>query len=141
MSFADSRQRDLEFQVGNMVFLKVASIKGVLRFGCKGKLSPRFIGPFEILERIGPVAYRLALPPSLSTIHNVFHVSVLRKYLANPTHVIDYETLDMAEDLSYEEKPVGILAHKIKTSHLGNCICQGVVEKPINRGGHIGMRE
>ena len=92
-SYVDTR-RNLEFEVGDKVFLKVAPMKGVLRFGRKSKLSPRFIGPFEILERIGPVAYRLALPPSLSMVHNMFHVSVLRKYMANPTHVIEYEPLE-----------------------------------------------
>ncbi|KAL0549347.1 hypothetical protein IC582_013828 [Cucumis melo] len=73
-SYADVRRKDLEFEVGDKVFLKVAPMRGVLRFERRGKLSPRFVGPFEILERIGPVAYRLALPPSLSTVHDVFHV-------------------------------------------------------------------
>lgn len=71
-SYANSRRRNLEFEVGDMVFLKVALMKGVLRFRRKGKLSPRFIETFEILERIGPVAYMLALPPSLSTVHKYF---------------------------------------------------------------------
>ncbi|XP_023522445.1 uncharacterized protein LOC111786376 [Cucurbita pepo subsp. pepo] len=118
--YANSRRRSLEFKVGDKVFLKVAPMKGVLRFGRKGKLSPRFIGPFEILERIRPVAYRLALPPSLSTVHNVFHVSVLRKYMANPTHVIEYEALEVAEDLSYEEKPLEILDRKVRTLRTRN---------------------
>ncbi|KAL0539433.1 hypothetical protein IC582_023645 [Cucumis melo] len=87
-SYADVRCKDLEFYVGDMVFLKVAPMKGVLRFEKKGKLSPRFVGPFEILERIGPVAYYLAFPPSFSTVHDVFHVSMLRKYIADPTHVV-----------------------------------------------------
>ncbi|TYK23882.1 pol protein [Cucumis melo var. makuwa] len=78
-SYADVRRKDLEFEVEDKVFLKVAPMRGVLRFERRGKLSPRFVGPFEILERIGPVAYRLALPPSLSTVHDVFHVSMLRK--------------------------------------------------------------
>ena len=78
-------------------------------------MSPRFIETFEIFERIRPVAYRLALPPSLSTVHNVFHVSVLRMYMANLTHVIDYEPLEVVEDLSYEEKRLEILARKVKT--------------------------
>ncbi|KAL0556245.1 hypothetical protein IC582_004756 [Cucumis melo] len=78
-SYADVRRKDLKFEVGDKVFLKVAPMKGVLRFEMRGKLSPRFVRPFEILERIGPVAYRLALPPSLSTVHDVFHVSMLRK--------------------------------------------------------------
>ena len=121
-SYADSRRRSLEFEVGDKVFLKVAPMKGVLRFGRKGKLSPRFIGPFEIFERIGPVAYRLALPPSLSTVHNVFHVSVLHKYMANPTHVIEYEALEVAEDLSYEEKPLEILDRKVRTLRTRNIV-------------------
>ena len=90
-SYADIRKKPLEFAVGEKVFLKVGPMKGVMRFGKKGKLSPRFIGPFEILERVGDVAYRLALPPSISGVHNVFHVSMLRKYIANPTHVLSYD--------------------------------------------------
>ncbi|TYJ97414.1 pol protein [Cucumis melo var. makuwa] len=113
-SYADGRRKDLEFEVGDMVFLKVAPMKGVLRFKKKGKLSPRFVGPFEILERIGLVAYRLALPPSLSTVHDVFHVSMLRKYVADPTHVVDFEPLQISENLSYEEQPVEILAREVK---------------------------
>ena len=73
-------------------------------------MSPRFIGPFEILDWIGVVAYRLALPPSLSAIHNVFHVSMLRKYLTDPSHVSDYEPVVLDANLSYEEAPVEILA-------------------------------
>ncbi|KAA0066515.1 pol protein [Cucumis melo var. makuwa] len=80
----------------------------------RGKLSPRFVGPFEILERIGPVAYRLALPPSLSTVHDVFHVSMLRKYVPDPSHVVDYEPLEIDENLSYIEQPVEVLAREVK---------------------------
>ncbi|KAA0045470.1 ty3-gypsy retrotransposon protein [Cucumis melo var. makuwa] len=94
-SYADVRCKDLEFDVGDMVFFKIAPVKGVLRFEKKGKLSPRFVGPFEILERIGPVAYRLTLPPSFSAVHDVFHVSILRKYVADPTHVVDFEPLQI----------------------------------------------
>ncbi|KAL0549679.1 hypothetical protein IC582_014166 [Cucumis melo] len=97
-SYADVRRKDLEFEIGDKVFLKVAPMKGVLRFERRGKLSPRFVGPFEILERIGPVAYRLALPPSLSTVHDVFHVSMLRKYVPDPSHVVDYEPLEIDEN-------------------------------------------
>ncbi|KAL0544107.1 hypothetical protein IC582_019218 [Cucumis melo] len=116
-SYADKRRKDLEFEVGDMVFLKVALMKGVLRFEKKGKLSPRFVGPFEILERIDPVAYRLALPPSFSAVHDVFHVSMLRKYVADPTHVVDFEPLQINEDLSYEERLVEILAREVKMLH------------------------
>ncbi|KAL0562098.1 hypothetical protein IC582_002548 [Cucumis melo] len=114
-SYADVRRKDLEFEVGDKVFLKVAPMKGVLRFERRGKLSPRFVGPFEILERIGPVAYRLALPPSLSTVHDVFHVSMLRKYVPDPSHVVDYEPLEIDENLSYVEQPVEVLAREVKT--------------------------
>ncbi|XP_060973870.1 uncharacterized protein LOC133039087 [Cannabis sativa] len=89
-------------------------MKGIRRFGKKGKLSPRFIGPFEILEKVGQVAYRLALPPSLSAVHNVFHVSMLRKYVSDAMHVMSYEMLELQPDLSYDEQPVQILDRKEK---------------------------
>ncbi|KAL5550449.1 hypothetical protein UlMin_000625 [Ulmus minor] len=104
----------LEFQVGDLVFLKVAPMKGFMRFGKKGKLSPRYIGPFEILERIGKVAYKLALPSELSTVHNVFHVSMLQKYISDPSHVLESEPIEIREDLTYEEQPVQILDRKDK---------------------------
>ncbi|KAA0057631.1 pol protein [Cucumis melo var. makuwa] len=113
-SYADVRRKDLEFDVGDKVFLKVAPMKRVLRFERRGKLSPRFVEPFEILERIGPVAYRLALPPSLSTVHDVFHVSMLKKYVSDPSHVVDFEPLEIDENLSYTEQPVEVLAREVK---------------------------
>jgi hypothetical protein len=75
------------------MFLRVAPMKGVTRFGKKGKLKPCYIEPFEILERVGPVAYHLALYPELANIHNIFHVSMLRKYIPDPSHIIKYEPL------------------------------------------------
>ena len=113
-SYADLKRKSVEFQVGDHVFLRVSPMRGVKRFGVKGKLSPRFIGPFEVLDRIGEVAYRLAMSPSLSAVHNVFHVSMLRKYVSDPSHVLSYENLELDEDLSYEEKPVQILDRKEK---------------------------
>ena len=108
-SYVDERRRNLEFDVGDMVFFRVAPMKGVLRFEKKRKLSPRFVRPFEILERIGPVAYHLALPSSLSAVvHDVFHVSMLRKYVADPTHIVDYKPLQINENLSYDNQPVEI---------------------------------
>ncbi|KAA0067519.1 pol protein [Cucumis melo var. makuwa] len=80
----------------------------------RGKLSPHFVGSFEILERIGPVAYRLALLPSLSTVHDVFHVSMLRKYVSDLSHILDYEPLEIDENLSYTEQPVEVLAREVK---------------------------
>ena len=101
--------------MGGKVFLKVAPMKGVLRFGRKGKLSPRFIGPFEILERVGQVAYRLALPPILSGVHNVFHVLMLRLYISDPSHVIDFKPLRLDKGLNYEEEQVQIVDREVKT--------------------------
>ena len=89
-SYDDVRRRPLEFEVGDHVFLKAIPKRGVVRFGKRGKLSPRFIGPFEILERMGTVAYRLTLSPSMSGVHKVFHVSMLRKYTPDPAHVVDW---------------------------------------------------
>ena len=83
--------------------------RGVVRFGKHGKLSPRFIEPFEILERIGTVAYRLALPPSMSGVHEVFHVSMLRKYTPDPTHVVDWGQIEVDTDGTFEEGPVCIV--------------------------------
>ena len=103
-----------EFDVGNHVFLKVSPMKGVSRFGRKGKLAPRYIGPFEILERINSVAYRLALPPDLSQVHNVFLVSMLRKYIRDPLHVIDHSEITVNEDLGYEEKPMRIIDQQVR---------------------------
>jgi len=108
-SYADNRRRPLEFEVGDHVFLKVSPPKGSIRFVQKGKLSPRFIGPFEILQRVGSVAYQLVLPPSLQGIHDVFHVSSLRKYVPDPDHVIRYEPLQVKENLTYVEEPIRIL--------------------------------
>ncbi|XP_024032966.1 uncharacterized protein LOC112095368 [Morus notabilis] len=113
-SCADKHTKDIEFEVGDKVFLKVAPMKGVMRFGQKGKLSPRYIRPFEILKRVGKLAYELALPPPLSSIHDTFHVSMLRKYIADPSHVLKYEALELKPNLSYEEKPVQILDRRHK---------------------------
>ena len=103
------QHRPLEFEVGDHVFLKVMPKRGVVRFGKRGKLSPRFIGPFEILERIGTVAYRLALPPSISGVHEVFHVSMLRKYTPDPAHVVDWGHIEVNTDRTFEEGLVCIL--------------------------------
>ena len=83
-----------------------------MRFRKKGKLSPRFVGPFEILKRIGKVAYELALPPTLAIVHNVLHVSMQRKYILGPSHVLNYEPLKIKDNLTYEEVPIQILDRK-----------------------------
>ena len=111
-SYADRRRRDLEFEVGEHVFLKVSPTKGVIRLGERGKLAPRFIGPFEILQKVGSVAYRLALPPALASIHDVFHVSMLRRYIRDPSHVISYQPLQLRDDATFREQPTQILERK-----------------------------
>ena len=113
-SYANLKRRDIEYNVGDKVFLKVSPWKRILRFGQKGKLSPRFIGPYEILERIGPVAYRLALPPELAKLHDVFHVSMLRRYRSDKSHILPVQEIQVQEDLSYDEKPKTILAREVK---------------------------
>ena len=85
-----------------------------MRFGKKDKLSPRFIGPYEVIEKVGPVAYRLALPPELENIHNVFHVLMLRRYRSDPSHIVSLETNELRPDLTYEEEAVEILAWEVK---------------------------
>ena len=108
-SYDDVLRRPLEFKVGDHVFLKVMPKKGVVRFGKRGKLSPRFIGPFEILERVGTVAYRLVLPPSMSSVHEVFHVSMLRRYTPDPANVVDWGEIEVDTDGTFEEGPVCIM--------------------------------
>lgn len=108
-SYTDVRRRDLEFAVGDHVLLRVSPTKGVVRFGTTGKLSPRYIGPFVITTRVGSLAYRLQLPESLKQVHNVFHVSMLRKYLRDPEHKIDLEPLIVEPNLIVECHPERIL--------------------------------
>ncbi|XP_073271513.1 uncharacterized protein [Primulina huaijiensis] len=108
-SYADRRMRDLEFVVGDHIFVKITPMKGVMRFGKKCELSPRFIGPFEILEKVGTLAYHVALSPNLAGVQNLFHVSMLRKYIENPSHVRSFEPLQLSPNLSYEERPIQIL--------------------------------
>ena len=108
-SYAYRRRRPLEFEVSDHVFLKMMPKRGVVRFSKQGKLVPRYIGPFEILERVGTVVYQLALPPSLSGVHEVFHVSMLRKYTPNPTHVVDWGEIVVDTDKTFEEGPVCIM--------------------------------
>ena len=100
--------------MGDKVFLKVSPWRKILRFGKKGKLSPRFIGPYEILERIGPMAYRLTPPPELTKMHNVFHVSMLRIYCYDGSHILPVQVVQVQTNFSYEEEPKAILAREVK---------------------------
>ncbi|GKA14764.1 putative reverse transcriptase domain-containing protein [Tanacetum coccineum] len=113
-SYADVRRKPMEFQVGDMVMLKVSPWKGVIRFGKRGKLSPRYIGPFKIIERIGPVAYKLELPDKLHGIHNTFHVSNLKKCLADENLVIPLEEIQLDDKLHFIEEPVEIMDREVK---------------------------
>ncbi|XP_074288790.1 uncharacterized protein LOC141613946 [Silene latifolia] len=113
-SYADLRRSDNEFGVGDKVLLKVSPMRGVMRFGKREKLSQKFIGPYEILDRVGEVAYRLALPPALDRVHNVFHVSQLRKYESDPSHVLEVEMIELDNALTYVETPKEILDRKVK---------------------------
>ena len=110
-SYADNRRRDLQFKIGDRVFLKISPWKGVLRFGRRGKLSPRFIGPYEIVSKVGPVA-KLKLPSELSRIHDTFHVSMLRKYIPDPSHVPREQPVQLKENLIYEKTHVQIVDRK-----------------------------
>ena len=103
------RHRPLGFEVGDHFSLKVNPERGVVRFGKRWKLSPRFIGSFEILERMGSVAYRLALPPSMSGVHEAFHISMLRRYTPDPAHVVDWGQVDIDTDGTFEEGPMCIV--------------------------------
>ena len=113
-SYADLHRRTIEFEVGEHVFLKISPTKGMMRFGKSGKLSPRYVGPFEILKRVVAVAYQLALPPTLTSAHDVFHVSMLKKYVSDASHKIDFKDLEIQEDMSYIEKPLKIFDTKVK---------------------------
>ena len=105
-SYAKVRHRPLEFEVGDHVFLKVMPTRGVVRFGKRGKLAPRFIGPFKILERVGTLTYRLALPPSMSGVHEVFHISMLWRYTPDPAHVVDWGEIEVDTNRTFEDGPV-----------------------------------
>ena len=107
-SYADRRRKPLEFEEGDHVFLKVTPTTGVSRAIKTRKLNPRYIGPFQILKRVGAVAYQVALPPQLSNLHDVFHVSQLRKYTPDASHVLEPEAVQLKDDLTFSVAPVRI---------------------------------
>ncbi|KAL8102858.1 hypothetical protein AgCh_027400 [Apium graveolens] len=108
-TYANQERKDVQFESGDKVLLKISHWKGLTRFGKKGKLSPRYIGPFEVLRRVEKVAYELVLPPQMQHLHNVFHVSLLKKYNADTSHVIELEPVEIQPDLSFVELPIRIL--------------------------------
>ncbi|KAK1423220.1 hypothetical protein QVD17_18516 [Tagetes erecta] len=114
-SYADLHRQAVEFNVGDKVLLKVSPWKGVVRFGKRGKLNPRYVGPFEITKRIGPVAYELNLPESLKNVHNVFHVSNLKKCLSDETLIVPLDELEIDDKLQFIEEPIEIMDREVKT--------------------------
>ncbi|XP_059289579.1 uncharacterized protein LOC132043108 [Lycium ferocissimum] len=134
--YADRKVRDLEYMVGEQVLLKVSPMKGMMRFWKKGKLSPKFINPFEIFCRVGEVAYELALPLGLSGVHPVFHVSMLKKYHSDGSYIIQWDSVLFDRNLSYEEELIGILdseVQKLRSKEIASVKVQWkhhVVEEP-----------
>ncbi|GKC31538.1 hypothetical protein Tco_1038832 [Tanacetum coccineum] len=114
-SYADNRRKPLEFEVGDRVMLKVSPWKGVVYFGKKGKLAPRYVGPFEILEMIGPVAYRLRLSEELSGVHDTFHVSNLKKCLADASLHVPLDEFKVDKTLRFDKEPIEIIDREIKS--------------------------
>ena len=138
-SYVDKWWRPLEFEVGDHVFLKVMPKRRVVRFGKRGKLSPRYIGPFEVLERVGTVVYRLALPPSLSSVHAVFHVSMIWKYTLDPTHLVDWGEPVVDADGTFEEGLVHNMDSRYQVLR-GKTVSLMKVLWSRSGGGNMGMR-
>ena len=122
------KRKDIEYEVRDKIFLKVSPWRKIIRFGKKGKSSPRFIGPYEILERIGPVAYRLAFPPELAKLHNVFYISMLWRYCFDESHILPVQDVQVQLDFTYNEEPKAILAR------------EGTLATPRYGGSNLGTR-
>ncbi|GKF04829.1 hypothetical protein Tco_0035497 [Tanacetum coccineum] len=114
-TYADNRRKPLEYEIGDHVLLKVSPWKGVIHIGTKGKLAPRYVGPFEILERIGPVAYRLRLPKELSSMHDTFHVSNLKKGLADANLHVPLDEIKIDKTLHFVEELVEIMDCEVRS--------------------------
>ena len=113
-SYADNKHGELEFEIRDHVFLKISPLKGVMRFGKRDKLNPRYIGPFEILRGQGAVAYELALPPELFGVYLVFYVSMLWKYLLDESHVLQPQVIEVDSKMSYVEEPVAVKDQQVR---------------------------
>ena len=139
-SYADVRHRPLEFEVGDHVFFTVMPKRGVVRFGKHGKLSLRFIGLFEILERVGTITYRLALPPSMSGVHEVFHVTMLRWYTPDPTRVVDWGEVEVDTDGTFKEGLECIMDIRDGFVTQDREASEGVMAAPWSGGVNVGAR-
>ncbi|XP_057246810.1 uncharacterized protein LOC130589546 [Beta vulgaris subsp. vulgaris] len=115
-AYADQNRRDSEYQVGEKVLLKVSPLKGVKHFGQKGKLGPKFISPYDIIKRIERLGYHLDLPNNLGKVHNVIHVSQLKRYVPDKSHVLYPKIIEVDEILSFKERPVKILDSKVRST-------------------------
>lgn len=142
-SYVDNRRMDLEFQVGEHVYLKISPTKGVICFGSSRKLKPRYIRPFELLKRVGALAYKLALSSNLLWVHDVFHVSMVNKYIEDDSDIIpSFSDLKIQPNAIYVEKSVWILAREDKVLRKkGYIIGKGVLEKPRNWGSNVRIWE
>ena len=137
-SYADSKRKETVHEVRDRVYLCVSPLRGVKRFGVKGKLAPRFVGPYKILERMGEVAYKLELPEVLSGVHDVFHVSQLKRCHAGMAEIplidtVPLEAIQLDSDLTYVEKPVNILECQPSHPQQGYQVLQSPVESPHGR--------
>ena len=128
-SYADHWRRDLVFQEGDKVYLKISHIEGVVRFGKKGKLNPHYVGPYEILQRVNKDAYELNLPSELALIYPVFHVSMLKKCIGDPESIFPIEGLGVEDNLSYQEVLVQILDRQVEKYRNKEVVSVGVMEK------------
>ncbi|GKE81297.1 hypothetical protein Tco_1551297, partial [Tanacetum coccineum] len=113
-SYANLKRKPMEFQVGDKVMLKVSPWKGVVRFGKRGKLNPRYVGPFKVLEKVGEVAYKLELPEELSRVHNTFHVSNLKKCHADEPLAVPLDGFHLDDKLHFVEEPLEVVGREVK---------------------------
>ena len=111
--YVDLKRKDIKYEIRDKVFLKVSPWRKILRFGKKGKLNLRFIGPYEIFERIEPVPYHLVLPPELAKLHNVFHVPMLQRYHFDESHILQVQDVEVQSDFTYDEEVKAILACEV----------------------------
>ena len=121
-SYADTKRKEVAYEVGDRAYLRVSPLRGVKRFGVKGKLAPRFVGPYRVFERMGEVAYKLELPEGFSGVHDVFHISQLKKCHAEMADIplrdtVPLEAIKLESDLTYEEKPIKILEFASRVTH------------------------